>query len=417
MWVRKRIDLSWFDLASGLWSCASRFDTQRAAHEVQGCWACPDQIITCLSVRSGLDLLWRALALPPGSEVLVSALTIRDMAAITAEHGLVPLPVDLDLRTLAVNVESLERAITPRTRAVLVAHLFGSRTSLSPFAELVRRHRLLVIEDCAQAYEGTGWSGDPLALVSLFSFGTIKTCTALGGAVLRVTDNALASRVRALQAAAPGQSRTAYLLRLLKYGLLKLASTRAGCRVLFEACSLTGTDYDLMLNRAVRGFDGPGFLDRIRKRPAAPLLALLARRLRQDAAARIAERTRVGRFLAERLRHRFELPGDAAGVHSYWVFPVMVENPLEVISAMRQAGFDATQGTSMSVVPTPADRSDLFPVESARALAKTIYLPCYAGLGESAAAQMADVLLSTAEGGPRTSCAAQGGVRVRAGTA
>jgi len=78
----------------------------------------------CLSVRSGFDALLAALALPAGAEVLTSALTIRDMTRIIEAHGLVPVPVDLDMRRLAVRPEDLARAATPRTRAV---NGFGTR--------------------------------------------------------------------------------------------------------------------------------------------------------------------------------------------------------------------------------------------------------------------------------------------------
>ena len=83
--------------------------------------------LACLSVRSGFDALLGALALPRGSEVLMSAVNIADMARIIEAHGLTPVPVDLDMQTLTVSMASLARAATPCTRAVLVAHLFGSR--------------------------------------------------------------------------------------------------------------------------------------------------------------------------------------------------------------------------------------------------------------------------------------------------
>ena len=76
------------------------------------------------------------------------------MVRIIEHHGLVPVPVDVDAARLEVDVEQIERLITPRTRAILVAHLFGSRMEMGPIIELARRHDLLVIEDCAQAFVG-----------------------------------------------------------------------------------------------------------------------------------------------------------------------------------------------------------------------------------------------------------------------
>jgi perosamine synthetase len=92
--------------------------------------------LVCLSVRSAFDLLLCALDLPPGDEVLVSAVTHPDMVRILELHGLRPVPVDLDPWTLAPEPWSLRAAVTERTRAVLVAHLFGAQED--PYAgELV----------------------------------------------------------------------------------------------------------------------------------------------------------------------------------------------------------------------------------------------------------------------------------------
>ena len=98
-------------------------------------------------MRSGFDLYLSALALPRGSEVLVSAVNIRDMVEILEHHGLVAVPVDLELATLAPQAGAWEQAITPHTRAILVAHLFGSRVPMRPVLDLAARHRLLMIED------------------------------------------------------------------------------------------------------------------------------------------------------------------------------------------------------------------------------------------------------------------------------
>ena len=113
-------------------------------------WVPSEEAILSLSVRSGLDLLLTALQLPPGSEVIVSAVTIPDMARIIEHHGLVPVPIDVDAETLQPSVEHLERSITPRTRAIMVAHLFGTHINMEPIVELAKLHNLIVIEDCAR---------------------------------------------------------------------------------------------------------------------------------------------------------------------------------------------------------------------------------------------------------------------------
>ncbi|HEV3024851.1 MAG TPA: DegT/DnrJ/EryC1/StrS family aminotransferase, partial [Pirellulales bacterium] len=173
MWARKRIDVSWTDLAFGATRCLLPASRRLAAQRVETHWSAAGDAFASLSVRTAFDLLLAALELPRGSEVLVSAVTIRDMTRIIEEHGLVPVAVELDAATMAPDLDRLEQAVTPATRAILVAHLFGGRIDLGPLVELAAEHDLLVIEDCAQAYAGPEFTGNPAAVASMFSFGPI----------------------------------------------------------------------------------------------------------------------------------------------------------------------------------------------------------------------------------------------------
>ena len=191
---RHRLDVSVADLAVGLVAALRPGRAERLAERVAMQWAPSGDGITCLSVRSALDLLLTALGLPARDEVLISAITHPDMVRVIRLHGLVPVPVDVDPDTLGPVPRAMEAAMTGRSTAILVAHLFGARVDLDAAVELSRRHDLLLIEDCAQSIRGPTDSGDPWAHVSLFSFGTIKTATALGGALVRVSDVALLPR-------------------------------------------------------------------------------------------------------------------------------------------------------------------------------------------------------------------------------
>src|SRR6187402_1637862 len=216
---RKRIDIGWADLASGMMACVIPGDLARAAARVESAWHTARGNLACLSVRSGFDALLSALQLPAGSEVLVSAATIRDMTRIIEAHGLVAVPVDIEMQTLAISRVSLARAVSPRTRILLVAHLYGSRMPMRDAVDFCKKNKILLIEDCAQAYTGDGWRGDVASDVCMFSFGPIKTATALGGAVMTLRDGALRENVRACMAAWPIQHRAYYCARLLKYTL------------------------------------------------------------------------------------------------------------------------------------------------------------------------------------------------------
>jgi len=379
---RKRLDIGWMDLLFGAGCCLWPGDRTAAERRLERAW-CPEEpgrALACLSVRSGFDALLQTLALPAGSEILISALTIRDMVRIVTEHGLVPVPVDVDPRTLAVCPEALARAVSPSSRAIVVAHLFGSRMPLAPVLDLARAHGLLVIEDCAQAYTGDGYRGDPESDVSLFSFGPIKTATALAGGLLRFRDPALRDRVAAVQAAWPIQDRSRFLVRSGKYALLKLLSYRSIFTLFTALCGFLGTSHDAIISGSVRGFAGEGFFAKIRQRPSFPLLALLAHRLKSFDRSRIAHRSALAQEAIQGMP-ALERPGDQAAWHSHWVFPVCQDDPDRLIGFLWKQGFDATRGaSSLCVVSPPEHRPEADPVLARRTFERLLYLPVHEGM-------------------------------------
>jgi len=379
---RKRIDIRPSDLAAGAAFCFRGLDEARLEDRLRSVWPGEGRACPFLSVRSGFDATLQALALERGSEILVSALTIRDMARIILEHGLTPVPVDIDPARLDIDARSLEAAMSERTKAILVAHLFGSRMGMDPILEFARGHGLLVFEDCAQSFVGREYQGDSRSDVRMFSFGPIKTATALGGALFRFRDDALREKVRRVESAWPRQSRFAFFRRVMKYGLLVCAGSKAGCRLFVGLCQLAGTDQDAVLGKFVRGFAGKDFFSLIRRRPSLPLLALLARRIEGYRTAAIDERRRFGEGVMARLPGDCLL-GEEAGHHTYWVFPILSQAPDELVRFLRSRGFDATRGqSSMAVVdaPGPASRE---PVQILEAYRRLVYLPVYPGLSDA----------------------------------
>jgi perosamine synthetase len=395
MWPAKQLDIGWSDLAAAAAYGLTRGSPADEAQTLERSWG-GDLGMACLSVRSGFDLLLAALELPAGSEVLMTAVTISDMVRIVEHHGLVAVPLDLELSTLAPRLEAIEAAITPRTRAIVVAHLFGSRVPMKPIVEIARRRGLLVIEDLAQGYAGPHDLGDAESDAALFSFGTIKTATALGGALLRIRDPALLHRMRAIQSGYPVQSRAACLSRAAKYGLLKGATTWTGYTALVALLRAAGCDHDRLAAKLVRGFPAANLFDQLRQQPSAPLLALLARRLKRFVAGRLRRRAERGRDLAARLDGIYAVPGSVAAVHSHWIFPVLASDPPRLINRLSRAGFHATQGRSMCAITAPADRPNLQPTSAERLLSEGVFLPIYPELPEAEFQRLAGVLLEFA---------------------
>lgn len=147
----------------------------------------------CVGLASGLDALWiafRLLGIGAGDEVLVQGNTyIASVMGITM-NGATPVFVEPD-EYFNIEASKLEEKITERTKAVLVVHLYGQASNMAPIVELCRKHRLRLVEDCAQShgakFEGrtTGTFGD----VGCFSFYPSKNLGAFGDAGAIVTND------------------------------------------------------------------------------------------------------------------------------------------------------------------------------------------------------------------------------------
>lgn len=396
MIFRAHLDCSWSDLAFGAIACFVPHRREILEARIRGAFAHPERTLVCLAVRSGFDLLLEAARLPRGSEVLLSAVTVPDMARIVRAHGLVPVPVDLDPDTLAPDPRALHAAWSPRSKMLVVAHLFGGVVELGPSRAFAKAHGLVLVEDCAQSYVPGTYEGDPDSDVCMLSFGPIKTSTALGGAVLLVADDDLRRRMQAVQDGRPVQSRLRYLRRLAKYGGLQLL-TRAPAFALFRAaCGALGRDFDQVLRDLARGFRGGDLLARLRLRPPTATLALLARRLERPN-RRLPRRLEVGRGLAARLGDAFPRPGRGMATHTHWVFPVLSGDPEELQAHLRDSGFDATPGTtSLTAVEPAGERPEVVATRADDLMDRILFVPAYPEMGEEALKRLGNALTTWA---------------------
>lgn len=370
---RLRLDLGWGDLCYAAAACAWSAGRARRARRLEARFSPHGDAFVALSARSGFDLYLAALALPAESEVLVAGLTIPHMVQILAAHGLRAVPFALDPATLQPAPGELERRASPRTRAVLFAHLFGQRADLGSLAARARRERWLLWEDCAQAFTGDEWRGEPTADLALFSFGLIKTATAIQGGILRVRDEAVRARMRAAEAAWPVQRRTDFLRRAGKAGVLHALSNPWLFARFAGHCARNGRDLDELLHAATRGFPGPDFLQRLRRLPSAPLLALLERRLRRPWASNAGEKRGLGESLLADVGERLELFGRHARERHHWVFAVGSHEPAQLVKALRAAGFDATARSSL--VPVEPSTGGAAPAANRALLQRLVYVP------------------------------------------
>jgi dTDP-4-amino-4,6-dideoxygalactose transaminase len=389
---RKKLDIGWADLSYGLAACLLKKDRKAAQARLEKLWSSEANALATLSVRSGFDLLLQCLALPRDSEILVSAITIRDMVRIIERHGLRAVPVDIDPATCVLRCDLLAQAITPRSKAILVAHLFGSRMGMEDITEIAQRHNLYVFEDCAQAFAADGYRGHPGSDVAMFSFGPIKTATALGGALFSFRDSMLCGSVKTLQREYPVQSRKLFFRRVLKYSLLKALSCRLPYSLFAASCKLLRTTHDRIISDAVRGFAGGDLLSKIRYQSSYALLALLERRLRRYTPEHLRPRIDATR-LASSYLPGISIIGRHARNHSHWVFPIRSKQPDRLVRHLWGEGFDATRGaSSLYAVPAAGD-SGTDAAEARRMIDQVVYLPVDSGARVADLRRLAEAVL------------------------
>ena len=158
-----------------------------------------------IGVGNGTDALWLtllALGVGPGDEVITAPMTFMATAEAISFCGATPVFVDIDERPYTLDPEKLERAISPRTKAVIPVHLFGQVADMDPVLEIAGRHGLPVIEDACQAHgaEFRGRKAGSLGIAGCFSFYPGKNLGGLGEAGAVVTNNTeLQTRIQMLR--------------------------------------------------------------------------------------------------------------------------------------------------------------------------------------------------------------------------
>jgi perosamine synthetase len=172
--------------------------------KLEEAWCKAIDIKHAVSVNSNTSGLFAAIGacgIGPGDEVIVSPYTMSASAIAPVVYGGVPVFADIDPDTFCLDAKSIERNITPRTKAILVVHIFGHPADMDAIMLLAKKYKLKVIEDCAQApmgrYKGrfVGTIGD----IGVFSLNYHKHIHTGEGGIVVTNDASLAERVQLIR--------------------------------------------------------------------------------------------------------------------------------------------------------------------------------------------------------------------------
>ena len=324
------------------------------------------------SGRLAQRLLLEGLGLPAGATVLLPALTFHAVPAVVRDLGFRVRFVDVDPRTLLVDMERLAEAFAEGAAAVVVTHLFGLVQPLGPVRELAEEAGAVVLEDFAQAFgatEGAAPVGGR-ARAGYTSLETVKILPTFGGGLAVTNDAGLAAHLRSARArlAAPAPGRLAKKVLL---GHVEAALSRPEGFALAWPIFGRGDDADLIARYKAGKKKAGSHAAALHPAQAAVGLAGLA-----ALPAHLARR----RALAERLRGQLggcDLPTVAPDTDPAWYQVVArCSDPDGLAAAARAEGVDIGRGVA-------TDLSEGACREAAEAARSVVQLPCHPGLTDA----------------------------------
>ena len=226
----------------------------------------------------------------------MTGINIPDMVQIIKEHGLVAVPVDFDLETMAPkNYDDIKNAVNEKvtnhsslnlyhqTKCVLFAYLFGVRYDITDIAQWCKDRKIDVIEDVAQSFCGAErFTGNINSTMTMFSMGIIKVQTAIyGGVTIIRDDEELHKRMREIQDTyplyTPGMLRKRCITAMALYYFI---NTGRGNKAFLYAAKLSGKEREEFYVSLSRGFKpGESFIARFRFNPCASLVHFIHERI------------------------------------------------------------------------------------------------------------------------------------------
>lgn len=188
-----------------------------------------------IAMNSGTSSIHAALlaaGVGPGDDVLVPSFTFSSTATSVLLTGARPIFADIDPRTYCINIDTINDAITERTRAIIPVHLYGMPADLDPIIEIARSHDVVIIEDAAQAH-GASYKDRKIGSIgdmTCFSFYAGKNMTTGEGGMVTTNDETYAETLRTIRI--HGEERPYWVTRVgLNYRMTEIAASIGICQL------------------------------------------------------------------------------------------------------------------------------------------------------------------------------------------
>jgi perosamine synthetase len=361
--------------------------------------ACAERIgvgesVTASYGRMAFYYILNALELRPGGEVIVPALTFWVVPEMIRVAGLTPVFADVDPRTFNLDPSSFERAITPRTVAVVPTHLYGLPCDMDAIVAIARRHGLAIVEDCAHALGATyrGGQAGTLGDAAFFSFQTLKPLNTYGGGLAVARDAHVLQRVRAQAQAEPWPSIERVRTRL-RVGWVQRTFSRPAV--------FTMTAYPALLAATFWNARADVYLwEKIR--PLSPMPDSYRERYTNvQAAIGLAALERLTEWTLATRTHAAIMDGELKGIagvqvphvpdeagHVYYQYCVYAPDRDRLVRRALWQGIDV-ETLHVDVCSTLSMFGSQPPTPEAERAAEVVQLPVYASLGTARARRIA----------------------------
>jgi len=339
--------------------------------------------------RMAAYYIFKALDLPAGSEVVFPALTFWVVPEMARIAGLKVVFADVDPATFNLDPAALERAITPRTRAVVPTHIYGLPCDMDAILEIARRHGLKVVEDCAHAL-GASYRGRPagsLGDAALLSFQVLKPLNTCGGGMALTSDARLGERIGALARAEPLPMPAAVRRRIrlgkLERAIMKPSTFSLSVFPILWAASLVNARPDVYLWEKIRSLEPfpAGYRERYSNAQAAIGLAGLDRLDAWTGATR-----RNAAFMSASLAGLpgVEVPPSPSDrVHVYYQYPVYVSDRDAIVRRCLRHGLDVEYHHMDVCSELPLFSESRTSAPGAQRTTQALQVPVHAGLDQA----------------------------------